>query len=106
VAIITPANDFVAQVHDRMPALLKVFQFDAWLTANAGLEALRPVASEVLQRWPVSKRVNSADASDDDSSLIVVDTSVAMSSEILAATRTLAREAAFDHATATRSSIN
>jgi putative SOS response-associated peptidase YedK len=96
-AIISAANGFVGQLHDRMPALLKPFQFDSWLTAQVGLEALKPAASEVLQRWPVSKRVNSADAPDDDSSLIVVDTSVAMSSEILAATRALAREPQFDH---------
>ncbi len=96
--IITSANDFVGQVHDRMPALLKPFQFDAWLTARVGLEALKPVASELLQRWPVSKRVNSADAPDDESSLIVVDTSVAVSNEILAATRALARELPSDYA--------
>jgi putative SOS response-associated peptidase YedK len=94
--IVTHANDFVGLVHDRMPALLKPFQFEAWLTAQAGLEALRPAASEVLQRWPVSKRVNSSDAPDDDPTLVAVDRGVAMASEILAATRALTRELRLD----------
>jgi putative SOS response-associated peptidase YedK len=96
--IVTSANDFVGQVHGRMPALLRPFQFDAWLTTQVGFEALKPVPSEVLQRWPVSKRVNSADTPDDDPSLIVVDTNVAISTEILAATRALTRELPFDRA--------
>jgi putative SOS response-associated peptidase YedK len=68
--IITKANDFVGEVHDRMPVLLRPEDFDAWLSAKAGFELLKPAANEILQRWPVSRRVNSSRASDDDATLI------------------------------------
>jgi putative SOS response-associated peptidase YedK len=42
--IITAANEFVSKVHDRMPALLTPYQFDAWLTGAGGLELLMPWA--------------------------------------------------------------
>jgi hypothetical protein len=41
-----------------------------WLIGEAGLEALKPASDDLLQRWPVSKRVNSSRAPDDDPSLI------------------------------------
>ena len=68
--IIGPANRFVAEVHDRMPVLLQPTQFSAWLTGTAGLEILKPATDNALQRWPVSKRVNSSRTSDEDASLI------------------------------------
>lgn len=68
--IITEANDFVAKIHDRMPALLTPYQFDAWLSGSAGLELLGPWAQRSLQMWPVSRRVNSSKAADDDPTLV------------------------------------
>jgi putative SOS response-associated peptidase YedK len=68
--IITEPNKFVAEVHDRMPALLKEQQFDPWLSGEAGVEYLKPAPDEFLQKWPVSKRVNSSRADDDDATLI------------------------------------
>jgi putative SOS response-associated peptidase YedK len=68
--VVTQANDFVAEVHDRMPIILEAEQFEPGLTGSAGLEVLKPAANNVLQCWPVSKRVNSSRASDDDASLI------------------------------------
>jgi putative SOS response-associated peptidase YedK len=35
--IITEANQFVGEVHDRMPVILEPAQFEAWLTGAAGL---------------------------------------------------------------------
>ena len=67
--IITEHNDFVGEVHDRMPVILEQRDFGTWL-AGAGNELMKPAANDVLQRWPVSKRVNSSRTSDDDSSLI------------------------------------
>jgi putative SOS response-associated peptidase YedK len=65
--IITEPNDFVADVHDRMPVIRA--NFGAWL--NDGETALlKPAANDVLQRWPVSQRVNSSRAPDDDPTLI------------------------------------
>jgi putative SOS response-associated peptidase YedK len=68
--IITDANDFVGELHDRMPVILEPEQFEARLTGAAGLELLKPAANDVLQCWPVSRRVNSSRASDDDASLV------------------------------------
>jgi putative SOS response-associated peptidase YedK len=40
--VITEPNKFVAQVHDRMPVLLRPDQFDAWLDRSGGKEMLVP----------------------------------------------------------------
>jgi len=37
---------------------------------NGGLELPKPAAENVLQKWPVSKWVNSSRAPDDDPTLI------------------------------------
>jgi putative SOS response-associated peptidase YedK len=50
----------VAEVHDRMPVVLEPDQFTPWLENEAGLEILTPADEGVLERWPVSKRVNSS----------------------------------------------
>ena len=68
--IITEPNKFVAEVHDRMPVLLDEIDFKPWLSGKGGLELLKPAAEDALQRWPVSKRVNSSRAPDDDPTLI------------------------------------
>jgi putative SOS response-associated peptidase YedK len=68
--VITDANEFVGEVHDRMPVFLESDQFEPWLSGRAGVELLKPAANDVLQRWPVSKRVNSSRASDEDATLI------------------------------------
>ncbi len=68
--IITEPNDFVAEVHDRMPMLLTEKQFEPWLTGGAGQDYLKPPPNDFLQKWPVSKRVNSSRTDADDSTLI------------------------------------
>jgi len=68
--IITAPNAFVAEVHDRMPVLLRPAQFDAWLDGSASKDMLAPAPEDMLRRWPVSKRVNSAKAPADDPALI------------------------------------
>ena len=68
--IITAPNRFVAQVHDRMPVLLRPDQFDAWLDGSAGKEMLVPAAEDMLNKVPVSQRVNSSRAPNDDPTLI------------------------------------
>lgn len=68
--IITTANKLVAKVHDRMPVLLRLKDFEPWLSCKAGTELLKPAANDVLQMWPVSKRVNSSRAPGDDPTLI------------------------------------
>ena len=68
--VITEANEFVGELHDRMPVILEPEQFQGWLTGEAGLDLLKPAANDVLQCWPVSRRANSSRAPDDDPSLI------------------------------------
>jgi putative SOS response-associated peptidase YedK len=68
--IITDANEFVAEVHDRIPVVLEPDQFEPWLTGTSGVELLKPAANDVLQKWPVSRRANSSRTSDDDAMLI------------------------------------
>ena len=68
--IVTEPNDFVREVHDRMPVLLTAEQFEPWLRGEAGLEYLKPPPTDFLQKWPVSKRVNSSRADPDDTTLI------------------------------------
>ena len=68
--IITEPNDFAAEIHDRMPVFLTSDQFAPWLSGEAGAEYLKPAPSDYLQRWSVSKRVNSSKADADDATLI------------------------------------
>ncbi len=67
---VTNTNEFIAEIHDRMPVILEADQFEPWLSGRASIEVLKPAADDVLQKWPVSKRVNSSRARDDDETLI------------------------------------
>jgi putative SOS response-associated peptidase YedK len=53
-----------------MPVLLAEKDFEPWLSGSAGMELLKPAANDLLQRWPVSKRVNSSRAPAEDATLI------------------------------------
>lgn len=57
------ANDFMRDLHHRMPVILERDAMQVWLDAEADKAALQelvlmPVVTE-LQAWPVSRRVNS-----------------------------------------------
>jgi hypothetical protein len=53
------------------PVLLDEIDFKPWLSGKGGFELLKPAAEDVLlQRWPVSKRVNCSRAPDEDPTLI------------------------------------
>ncbi|MDX5593105.1 SOS response-associated peptidase [Pseudovibrio sp. SPO723] len=71
--ITVEANEDMAPIHHRMPALLEPHQFDAWLDtgtvmAREAVTFLKPAPKGVLSFTPVSTRVNSA--SHDDEGLI------------------------------------
>jgi putative SOS response-associated peptidase YedK len=68
--IICEPNKFVAKVHDRMPVVMRPEQFDHWLSGAMGVEELKPAPNDYLQRWPVSRRVNSSKTDKDDDTLI------------------------------------
>ena len=54
--IVTGANALTRPVHEQMPAVLK--RFEPWLAGIAGAEVLKPAPEDMLQMWPVSRRVN------------------------------------------------
>ena len=70
--VITEPNKFVAEVHDRMPVVLEPKDFEMWERGDIREAAtlMKPAAEDVLQKWPVSKLVNSSRTSDDDATLI------------------------------------
>lgn len=53
-----------------MPALLDKGNFDAWLRAEKGQELLKPANDDLLEAWPVSRRVNKTGVGDDDPTII------------------------------------
>ena len=53
-----------------MPVILAEKDFEPWLRREAGLELLKPAPKDTLQRWRVSKRVNSSKAPGDDATLM------------------------------------
>jgi putative SOS response-associated peptidase YedK len=85
--LITEPNKFVAEVHDRMPVILEVKDFEQWERGDLKDAAalMKPAGEDVLQKWPVSKRVNSSRTSDDDPLLIERADGV-VDQEVLAAT--------------------
>jgi putative SOS response-associated peptidase YedK len=68
--IVTEANPFMSEIHDRMPVFLPPDRLEAWLSGEAGTEVLQPAAPGTLQAWPVSRRVNSSRTPGDDPTLI------------------------------------
>ena len=68
--IVAEPNDFTAEIHDRMPVFLTEEQFAPWLSGEVGAGILKLRRNEFLQRWPVSKRVDSSKADADDPTLI------------------------------------
>jgi len=63
--VTTTANSTLAPIHDRMPVILPPADWGAWLDPSiAGgeplLGLLRPAPDDLLVRYPVSRRVNSA----------------------------------------------
>lgn len=67
--IITEPNELVAEVHDRMPVLLAERDFEPWLRGEAGVELLKSASNDLLEKWPVSKRVSSSKADKEDATL-------------------------------------
>jgi putative SOS response-associated peptidase YedK len=54
--ITTEANDFLSQLHHRMPVILRPSQVSEWLDTTHEL----PQSTVRLQAWPVDRRVNNA----------------------------------------------
>ena len=64
--IVTSANRFMRTFHDRMPVLLHGDDVRTWIFQGGGVDdLLRPAPEDLLQQWPVSRRVNAAARTDD-----------------------------------------
>ena len=68
--IVSEANPFMSEIHDRMPVFLGQKELHRWLEGKAGTETLLPASAAHLRAWPVSRRVNSSKADKDDRTLI------------------------------------
>lgn len=59
-------NEFMTQIHNRMPVILPEEHFQAWLSGTAGKEVLVPYPSDLISAYPISTRVNSPVNNDPD----------------------------------------
>jgi len=69
----TKPNSLVADVHDRMPAILKPEDYELWLdpgVTNVALvtDTLKPFDAQWMKKWPVSTRVNRVENDDEECS--------------------------------------
>jgi hypothetical protein len=69
--IIEPSK-FVSEVHDRMPVILDPKDFEQWErgAVEDAAALMKPAGEDVLQKRPMSQRVNSSKADKDDGTLI------------------------------------
>ena len=66
-AVLTcPANELMADIHDRMPVIIPPESYDRWLGTlyPSPLDLLTPFPSGPMTKWPVSTRVNKPDNDD------------------------------------------
>ncbi len=67
--ITTDANELVAQIHDRMPLILRPCDYDRWLGNEPDpRDLMRSFPAEPMRMWPISTRVNKPE--NDDPSII------------------------------------
>ena len=67
--ITTDANELVADIHDRMPAILAPGDYTRWLSDELDpRELMRPFPAGLMRMWPISTRVNKPE--NDDPSII------------------------------------
>jgi putative SOS response-associated peptidase YedK len=52
-------NEFVREMHTRMPVILPEEHHDSWLSGEGGKEILVPFPANQMKAWPISSRVNS-----------------------------------------------
>ena len=70
--IVTDANKFVADIHDRMPVILESRDFEQWERGSLQDAAalMKPADDALLEKRPVSRRVNRSRADASDATLI------------------------------------
>jgi putative SOS response-associated peptidase YedK len=69
VIITVPANELVAQIHDRMSLILPKSAYERWLGPEPDPhDLLVPFPAEPMAMWPISTRVNRPE--NDDATLL------------------------------------
>lgn len=71
--VITDANSFVGQYHDRMPVLLTRETMEPRLSGKAGAELLKPAAETMINAHPVSRRLNNARVRDEETLILPIE---------------------------------
>jgi putative SOS response-associated peptidase YedK len=67
--ITTDANEMVADIHDRMPAILLRDGYARWLSDEPDpRDLMRPFPAGLMRMWPISTRVNKPE--NDDPSIV------------------------------------
>ena len=67
--ITTPANETVAEIHNRMPLILAPTDYVSWLSDEPDPhDLMRPFPAEPIRMWPISTRVNKPE--NDDASIV------------------------------------
>src|SRR6266566_5571610 len=71
VCVSTKPNSLVADVHDRMPVMLRPEDYDLWLDlgitdAQRAVDCLKPFDSALMKKDPVSTRVNRPENDDQE----------------------------------------
>jgi putative SOS response-associated peptidase YedK len=67
--ITTSANEMVADIHDRMPAILAPTDYARWLGEEPDpRDLMRPFPSQLMRMWPISTRVNKPE--NDDAAIV------------------------------------
>jgi putative SOS response-associated peptidase YedK len=66
----TPPSPLVAEVHDRMPAILNEEDYDRWLDPGITdpervADCLKPFDPKLMKKYPVSNRVNRPENDDE-----------------------------------------
>jgi putative SOS response-associated peptidase YedK len=60
--VTTPANELVAELHNRMPVILRSDQYDVWVDRRADRrrlrERLKPLPASELKMYRVSSAIN------------------------------------------------
>lgn len=67
----TKPNSLVADVHDRMPAIVSADDYDLWLDPGVTdptrvLDCLKPFDARMMKKYPVSTRVNRPENDDEE----------------------------------------
>jgi len=67
--ITTDANEMVAEIHDRMPLIIALRDYERWLSDEPDPhDLMRVFQAEPMRMWPISTRVNKAE--NDDPSIV------------------------------------